>query len=107
MNGLSELSLKNQIMNKIIEDFKNQKPIGNTSITRPMVKILLDLRTKKKSQQLTDAEFFEIVGETFKLNPDFFMTRVYENFMKKMNKLIGIEKKHEKEISIFFKGKNN
>lgn len=61
------------------------------------LKYLYDLQTKNKSQQLSDSEFFDAVGETFRLNPDFFMKELYNTFMNKMGKIIGAEKRKEME----------
>jgi len=56
---------------------------------------LYDLQTQNKSQQLSDSEFFDAVGETFRLNPEFFMKELYNPFRKKMGISIGAEKLKE------------
>ena len=58
---------------------------------------LYDLQTQNKSQQLSDSEFFDAVGETFRLNPDFFMKELYNAFINKMGKILGAEKRKEME----------
>ena len=67
------------------------------------LKYLYDLQTQNKSQQLSDSEFFDAVGETFRLNPDFFMKEIYTAFMNKMGKILGAEKRKEMERYIIEK----
>ncbi len=62
----------NQIMNNIKEEITSPEPSSNRIITH-----LSDLRTKEEYQSLSDSEFYDIVGETFKLNPEFFMKNIY------------------------------
>ncbi|MFX1504194.1 MAG: hypothetical protein ACFFDH_24755 [Promethearchaeota archaeon] len=88
----------NQIMNVIKEDFQKSKPSSNK-----VLNVLLDLRRKAEFQQLSDSEFFNIVGETFKLNPEFFMKKLYRSFRSKIGKLIGDEKLKELERNILEK----
>ena len=54
-------------------------------------------------QHFSDTDVFEIVGETSKLNPQFFMKHLYKNFRKKMGKIIGTEKLKEMEKYILEK----
>jgi len=82
----------NQVMNNIKMELQNQFP--NTKI---ILKSLNDLRTKEEFQHLSDSDFFDIVGETFKLNPDFFMKELYKKFRNKMGISIGAEKLKEME----------
>ncbi|MFX1380225.1 MAG: hypothetical protein ACFFA4_14150 [Promethearchaeota archaeon] len=78
------------VINNIKEEFQKPKPS-----TKKILNILFDLQAKGKSQKISDSEFFEIVGETFKLNPDFFMKELYTTFMVKLGKIIGAEKRRE------------
>ena len=71
--------------------------------TKSVLKSLIDLRANKKIQQPSDSEFFDIVGETFKLNPNLFMKELYKPFMNKMGKIIGTEKRKEMEKYIIEK----
>ena len=68
-----------------------------------IIKSLCALQTKKKFQHLSDSEFFDIVGETFKLDPDYFMRGIYNPFRKKMNTIIGSSKLKEMEEYIIQK----
>ncbi|MFX1390025.1 MAG: hypothetical protein ACFE9Z_08190 [Promethearchaeota archaeon] len=98
MNELSEISVKNQVINNMRQEFEGQRPNSNR-----ILKTLLDLRTKGKSQQVSDSEFFDIVGETFNMAPDFFMKELYESFMVKIGKIIGTEKRQQMERYIIEK----
>ncbi|MHA1123791.1 MAG: hypothetical protein ACTSPC_13425 [Candidatus Heimdallarchaeota archaeon] len=42
-----------------------------------IITLLNDLRSNESFQALSDTEFYDIVGETFTLNPKFFMTSIY------------------------------
>jgi len=69
MNELNQTSEVNQIVNNIKEFILNQlEPSYSRIIT-----YLSDLQTKEEFQSLSDTEFFDIVGETFKLIPELFM----------------------------------
>lgn len=92
------MSDSNQILNIIKEEL--QKPKPNSS---KILNTLLDLRSKAEFQQFSDSEFFNIVGETFNLNPEFFMKELYKSFRKKIGKLIGAEKLKEMEKYILEK----
>ncbi|MFX0083538.1 MAG: zinc ribbon domain-containing protein [Candidatus Hodarchaeota archaeon] len=88
----------NVVLNMIKEELQNPKPK-----TKTILKYLIDLRANKKISQPSDSEFFDIVGVTFKLNPDFFMKEIYETFMVKMGNIIGTEKRREMEKYIIEK----
>ena len=75
MNELNQNGDINQIANKIYEEMSSADPY----ITR-IVGYLDDLRTKEEFQSLADVDFYDIVGETFKLNPEYFMKHIYEKF---------------------------
>ncbi len=72
---MNEMSDVNQIVNNIKEEITRSEP----SSTR-IINLLYDLRTREEYQTLTDSEFYDIVGETFKLNQDFFMKHIYEKW---------------------------
>lgn len=98
MDELNQGSNVNQVLNNIKTEFQNPKPnIGR------ILKTLFDLRAKGKSDQLSDSEFFAIVGATFNLNPDFFLKELYKSFIVKIGKIIGAEKRHEMEKYIIEK----
>ena len=82
----------NEILNHIKEEFRNPK-----ASAKKILKSLYDLRTKEEYQQLSDSDFFDIVGETFKMNPNFFMGKLYKNFRDKIVNIIGPEKLMEME----------
>jgi len=62
----------NQIRNTIKEEITSPTPSSDHIISH-----LHDLRTKEEYQSLSDSEFYEIIGETFKLNPEYFMESIY------------------------------
>ncbi|MHA2390664.1 MAG: hypothetical protein ACXAEX_01740 [Promethearchaeota archaeon] len=80
--------------NPVFQEIKNM--IQNPKInSKNVLKALLDLRTNKKIAQPSDSEFFEIIGEAFRMNPDFFMKEIYNSFIEKIGKIIGVEKRRE------------
>ena len=72
MNELNQSSPIEQIVNKIYEEMSGPDPYFPR-----VVDYLRDLRIKEEFQSLSNSEFYDIVGETFKLNPDFFMKHIY------------------------------
>ena len=91
------MSEKNQIIDNIKMEFSARRS------AKRILKSLYSLRTQEKFQQLTDSEFFDIVGEVFNLNPDFFMKELYKTFRNKMGRIIGVEKLKEMEKYIIEK----
>ena len=81
MNELNQSGDINQVANKIYEEMSS----ADRSITR-IVTYLQDLQTKEEYQSLSNSEFYDIVGETFKLNPSIFMKHIYEKFWQYKNK---------------------
>ncbi len=71
---MSEVSLAT---NRIEEELKKTNPSK-----KKILNYLYDL-------QLYDFEFLNLIGETYKLNPLFFMRILYSNIWKKMGKLLG------------------
>ena len=98
MDELNQRSYVNQVINDIKKEVRNPRISVNK-----ILKSLYDLRTKEKFQQLSDSEFFDIVGEIFKMNPDFYMKELYQTFRNKMGKIIGAEKLKEMEKYIIEK----
>jgi len=64
-------------MNRIAEELKRPNPSK-----KKILNFLYDL-------QLYDFEFLNSIGETYKLNPRFFMKTLYSDIWKKMGKLLG------------------
>ncbi|UCC20498.1 MAG: hypothetical protein JSV62_04200 [Promethearchaeota archaeon] len=89
---------KNQVINDIKDLVRNPKIPA-----KKVIKSLYELRTKEKFKQLSDSEFFDIIGEIFKMNTDFFMKELYQAFRNKMVKIIGTEKLKEMEKYIIKK----
>jgi hypothetical protein len=74
MNELSQLEGINQILEIINEEITSPEP---SSIH--IINLLADLRIKEVYQTLSDSDYYDIVGGTLKLNPDFFMKYIYGN----------------------------
>ena len=72
MNELNQSSPIDQIVSKIYEEMS----VPDLSFPR-VVDYLRDLRIKEEYQSLSNTEYYDIVGETFKLNPDIFMKHIY------------------------------
>ena len=77
MNELKQGSYLNQVVNNIKEEINELEPSYFLIKT-----YLTDLRTKEEFQSLSDIDFFNIVGETFKLIPELFMNnRFHSNYL--------------------------
>lgn len=74
MNEQNEMSGVNQIMNNIKEEITGSEP-SSARILNHLYD--LNLRTRAEHQSLSASEYYDIVGETFKLNPEFFMNSIY------------------------------
>jgi hypothetical protein len=72
MNEIDQDSDVNQIMNIIKEEISSSQPFS-----RRIINLLYDLRTKEEYKSLSDTDYYDIVGETLKLNPEFFMDSIY------------------------------
>jgi len=92
------MSNANQVLDKIKKEL--QKPIPSK---KKIISYLLDLLNKDKYPSLSDHEFYDIIGETFKLDLKFLMDSVYPDLKKKLQKLYGGEKENEMEIYLFEK----
>ena len=55
------------------------------------------------TSDLPDSEFYDIVGEAFIFDPELFMNKIYKDFMEKMGKMIGVQKRKEMERYIIKK----
>ncbi|MBA7677066.1 hypothetical protein ES703_85314 [subsurface metagenome] len=83
-----------QILNQIKEEFKQtpSKDLNLREFLSSKISIIFsDLLTKEEYQHLSGSDFNFIVGETFKLNPEFFMDSLYWDLrlrMEKKNRLI-------------------
>ena len=88
----------NLIMDKIREEHEKGLPSK-----RKILSYLLDLLNKDKYPSLSDIEFYDIVGETYKLNLDYKLNLkmlfypIYNALKKKIKKLYGDEKRLEME----------
>ena len=77
MNELNQRSDVNQVVKNIKEEINELKPSYSRIKT-----YLTDLQTKEEFQSLSDIEFFNIVGETFKVIPELFMNnRFHSNYL--------------------------
>lgn len=77
MNELNQRSDINQVVNNIKEEINELEPSYSRIKT-----YLTDLQTKTEFQSLSDIEFFNIVGETFKVIPELFMNnRFHSNYL--------------------------
>ena len=65
--------------NRVINTIKEEMTSTNPSSAR-IIAQLNDLRSNEEYQPLSDTEFYDIVGETFTLNPNFFMASIYPNY---------------------------
>jgi len=83
----------NQIKNNIKEEFEKGYLSGYRSASK-ILSYLTSLRIyeeglefdpKDEWRYLPDTEFFDIVGETFKLNPGFYMKNLYKGVRKKLS----------------------
>ena len=72
MNELNQSSPIDQRVSKIYEEMSGP----DLSFPR-VVDYLRDLRIKEEYQSLSNTEYYDIVGETIKLNPDIFMKHIY------------------------------
>jgi hypothetical protein len=70
---------------------------------RPNTKKIMKLLFDFEKDYLSSHEYFDFIGRAFKLNPDYFMKQLYESFMGKIRKIIGVEKRTEMERYILEK----
>jgi len=69
---------KNQVLNIIKEYLEMESPKRKRA---ELLLILRHLRTREEYQDISDSEYLDIVRETYRLNPQFFMDSIY----RKMN----------------------
>lgn len=79
----------NQVKNSIKEELEKGEPSKK--------KVLSYLF---KRQLVSYSEFFDIVRDTFKLNPEFYMKELYKVVRKRTRKLYGVDKLKEMEKTI-------
>jgi len=82
MTGI-ETDTPNQVMDRIKKALEMRKP----SITE----ILANLYTLQANNSLSNFEFFDRIGETYQLNPKFFMLSIYPKIRLKLSKIYGDE----------------
>jgi len=94
LNKIYEILKKDpdQVLDFIKGELEREKPSH-----RRIGTILRDLQTKEEYKDFTDSDFYDIVGETYKLKPKFFMERVYSYLIKKLRKVFDEEKLREFE----------
>ncbi|MHA2289853.1 MAG: hypothetical protein ACXABG_13800, partial [Promethearchaeota archaeon] len=86
------------MLDDIREEFGKPKPNS-----KKILKVLYQLGKDAKHQKITDSEFFDAVGETFIMQPEFFMNELYPVFMERIAKIIGVDKRKEMERYILEK----
>jgi hypothetical protein len=86
----------------VLYDIRNEfgKPKPES---KKILKVLYQLGKDAKKQKITDSEFFDAVGETFRMQPEFFMNELYPFFIEKMANIIGGDKRREMERHILEK----
>ena len=92
-------------MNELIVDYNKVLDMIKAELEspRPNTKRILKLLFDFEKDYLSSPEYFDFIGETFRLNPDYFMKELYETFMGKIRKIIGVEKRTEMEKYILEK----
>lgn len=66
------MSNLNQIANDIKEHIISPQPSSSRILT-----LLSQLRSNEAADVLNESDYYDIVGETFRLNPEFFMNSIY------------------------------
>ena len=86
----------------MLDNIRNEfgKPKPNS---KKILKVLYQLGKDAKKQKITDSEFFDTVGETFRMQPERFMNELYPVFMERIAKIIGVDKRREMERHIIEK----
>jgi len=87
-----------QIKNKIKEEFEKGKP-SSSKILSYLTGFRIyeegyEFDAKDEWRYLPDREFFDFMGETFKLNPEFYMKNLYKGVRKKLSKDIKTMRKN-------------
>ena len=92
----------NQVKNSLKEEFEKRYPSR-----QKVFSFLFNLRLYKNEAEIeypndkwsyvSDDEFFDIVGEIFNENPEFYMKKLYKRIRKRIRKLYGIDKLIEME----------
>jgi len=78
------------ILNSIKKEFERVDPSKDINwevkLRTEILSFFFGLLTKEEYQHLSDSDFNLIVGETFKLNPEFFMDSLYADLRQRMEK---------------------
>ncbi|MBY8988696.1 MAG: hypothetical protein KGD61_09600 [Candidatus Lokiarchaeota archaeon] len=78
------------ILNSIKKEFERVDPSKDINwevkLRTEILSFFYGLLTKEEYQHLSDSDFNYIVGETFKLNPEFFMDSLYGDLRQRMEK---------------------
>ncbi len=77
------MDVKDQTFNKIKNLLEMKKPSKK--------KILSSLLTLQANDSLSNLEFFDIVGKTYQLNPQYYMFSIYRKLWSKSRKIYGVE----------------
>ena len=96
----------NQVLNLIYQVYEIE--ILEENKKKLILAIFEGLRKNEEFQHLSDSEFFDIVGETFKLDPEFFMKSIYpkmmywnfSSFLSVKEEVISLVDKLSKEIDL-------
>jgi fructosamine-3-kinase len=78
-----ETNTPNQVMDSIKRALEMRKP--------SQMEILANLYTLQANNSLSNFEFFDKIGETYQLNPMFFMLSIYPKIRRKFSKIYGDE----------------
>ena len=65
-------------INPIVDNIKEEITKAQPSSSR-IFNYLREIKASEEFKTLTDSDYYDIVGKTFKLNPKFFMTSIYPN----------------------------
>jgi hypothetical protein len=82
MTGI-ETNTPNQVLDRIKKALKIEKP--------SIAEILSYLYILQATNSLSNFEFFDIIGQTFRMSPKFFMLSIYPNIRSKFRKIYGDE----------------
>jgi len=78
-----ETNTPNQVMDRIKKALEMRKA--------SKAEILTDLYALQANNSLSNFEFFDLIGETYQLNPKFFMLSIYPKIRYKFSKIYGDE----------------
>lgn len=93
--------LTDKMENKEVNEIK--KLLEKKITTSALKKVVNSYLTSKKLQHLSDTEFNNLIREVLRINPNFFLKWLYDDLMKKIGKVYGIEKRKDVEKFILEK----